>query len=149
MRRIIVGLKPGLLTRLQSDIGRPDDLKRRQFNGRRRLLDAPCVCRRLDCRSERVFSRRHNEVAAAGYTAGGETLTVVPPAVANGVAFIPFDNVTWTSALTARAALIYLDDGLLKPTVCVLDFGSDKTSTTTFTVTFPAALNTSAIIRIA
>lgn len=90
-----------------------------------------------------------NEVAAAGYTAGGETLTVVPPAVANGVAFISFDNVTWTSALTARAALIYLDDGLLKPTVCVLDFGSDKTSTTTFTVTFPAALNTSAIIRIA
>jgi hypothetical protein len=63
------------------------------------------------------------------------------------VAYISFSNVSWTAALTARGALIYKPgaDGAM----CVLDFGSDKTSTTTFTVQFPAATNTSAIIRIA
>jgi hypothetical protein len=90
------------------------------------------------------------EVVASGYTAGGEVLTISQtPTVGNTgtTAYISFDNVTWTSALTARGALIYKagDNGA----VCVLDFGSDKTSTTTFTVQFPAATNTSAIIRIA
>ena len=90
------------------------------------------------------------EVVATGYTAGGEVLTISQtPTVGNTgtTAYISFSNVTWTSALTARGALIYKagDNGA----VCVLDFGSDKTSTTTFTVQFPAATNTSAIIRIA
>lgn len=93
------------------------------------------------------------EVVASGYTAGGETLTVSQVPVVSGTnpptAYISFDNVSWTSALTARGALIYKDDGVTYPTVCVLDFGNDKTSTTTFTVQFPAATNTSAIIRIA
>ena len=91
------------------------------------------------------------EVVATGYTAGGEELTVsVTPTVAGispATAYISFDNVSWTSALTARGALIY-KSGSGNPTVCVLDFGNDKTSTTTFTVQFPAATNTSAIIRI-
>jgi hypothetical protein len=93
------------------------------------------------------------EVVAAGYTAGGEELTVTQvPTIGtqsgNATAYLSFQNVTWTSALTTRGALIY-QVGSGNPTVCVLDFGADKTSTTTFTVQFPAATNTAAIIRIA
>lgn len=92
------------------------------------------------------------EVVATGYTAGGETLAVSQVPIVNGTnpptAYISFSNVTWTAAFTARGALIY-KSGSGNPTVCVLDFGNDKTSTTTFTVQFPAATNTSAIIRIA
>jgi hypothetical protein len=92
------------------------------------------------------------EVVAGGYTAGGEALTITQvPTIGNqtGVAtvYMSFANVTWTSALTARGALIY--DSNTLASVCVLDFGADKTSTTTFTVQFPAATNTSAIIRLA
>lgn len=91
------------------------------------------------------------EVVATGYTAGGEVLTVSQVPIVSGItpptAYLSFSNVSWTSALTARGALIYKSGGG-NPTVCVLDFGNDKTSTTTFTVQFPAATNTSAIIRI-
>jgi hypothetical protein len=84
------------------------------------------------------------EVVASGYTAGGNTLT---PTVSSsgGTSFVTFANTTWTSALTARGALIYKDGG---GAICVLDFGSDKTSVTTFEVQFPAATSTSAIIRL-
>jgi hypothetical protein len=90
------------------------------------------------------------EVVATGYTAGGEALTISQvPTIGNqtGIAtvYMSFSNVTWTSALTARGALIYDANSLAS--VCVLDFGADKTSTTTFTVQFPAATNSSAIIR--
>jgi len=91
------------------------------------------------------------EVVASGYTAGGEALTIsqVPTiGTQTGVAtaYLSFSNVTWTSALTARGALIYDSDS--NASVCVLDFGADKTSTTTFTVQFPAVTSTAAIIRI-
>ena len=91
------------------------------------------------------------EVVASGYTAGGEELTIAQvPTIGNqtgnAVAYLSFDNVTWTSALTARGALIYDADS--NASVCVLDFGSDKTSTTTFTVQFPPVTSTAAIIRI-
>ena len=90
------------------------------------------------------------EVVASGYTAGGLALTIAQtPTVGTGsTAYISFNNAVWTSALTARGALIYQSGGGT-PAVCVLDFGADKTSTTTFTVQFPAVSNTSAIIRIA
>lgn len=91
------------------------------------------------------------EVAASGYTAGGQELivTVTPTTGDTGTtAYISFANAQWTTSVTARAALIY-KAGTGNPTVCVLDFGSDKTSAATFTVQFPAATNTSAIIRIA
>ena len=91
------------------------------------------------------------EVVASGYTAGGLALTIAQtPTVGNSgnTAYISFDNAVWTSALTARGALIYQNGGG-NPAVCVLDFGNDKVSTTTFTVQFPAVSNTSAIIRIA
>ena len=92
------------------------------------------------------------EVVATGYTAGGETLTVTQtPTIGNqtgnATVYMSFANVTWTSALTARGALIY-KSGSGNPTVCVLDFGADKTSVTTFTVQFPAVTSTAAIIRI-
>ena len=91
------------------------------------------------------------EVVASGYTAGGEALTISQaPTIGNqsgnAVAYLSFSNVTWTSALTARGALIYDSD--TNASVCVLDFGADKTSTTTFTVQFPAVTNTAAIIRL-
>jgi len=92
------------------------------------------------------------EVSASGYTAGGLTLVIsqVPTVGASGTtAYWSFNNAVWTTAVTARGALIYLADGATNPAICVLDFGSDKTSTTTFTVQFPAVTNTSAIIRIA
>jgi len=92
------------------------------------------------------------EVSASGYTAGGQVLVIsqVPTTGNTGTtAYWSFNNAVWTTAVTARGALIYLANGTTNPAICVLDFGSDKTSTTTFTVQFPAVTNTSAIIRIA
>lgn len=91
------------------------------------------------------------EVVATGYTAGGLALTIAQtPTVGNSgnTSYISFNNAVWTSALTARGALIYQSSSG-NPAVCVLDFGADKTSTITFTVQFPAVSNTSAIIRLA
>jgi len=95
-----------------------------------------------------TYTGTTGEVAASGYTAGGQALTISQvPTVGNGsIAYISFSNAVWTSALTARGALIYQSGA--NGAVCVLDFGADKTSTTTFTVQFPAITNTSAIIRI-
>jgi hypothetical protein len=89
-----------------------------------------------------------NEVVATGYTAGGESLPVsVVPISANNITYISFSNVTWYGSITARGALIYQSGGS-NPTVCVLDFGSDKTSITSLTVQFPTANSANAIIRI-
>ena len=89
-----------------------------------------------------------DEVVATGYTAGGIALTVsVVPISANNIAYISFTNVTWNAALTANGALIYKSGGT-NPTVCVLDFGASKTSTATFTIQFPTANSSDAIIRI-
>jgi hypothetical protein len=84
------------------------------------------------------------EISASGYTAGGVTLTV-EKGITDNTAFISFENVTITAALVARGALIYKDGGAA---ICVLDFGSDKTATTTFTVTFPTASSADALIRL-
>jgi len=91
------------------------------------------------------------EVVSGGYTAGGQLLTInqVPTTGNTGdTAYVSFGNAVWTGSITARGALIYLNNGTTNPAVCVLDFGSDKTSGTTFTVQFPTPSNTSAIIRI-
>jgi len=89
-----------------------------------------------------------NEVVATGYTAGGLALPVsVVPTSSNDVTYISFSDVTWFGQISARGALIYQDGGS-NPTVCVLDFGSNKTSAVSFTVQFPTANNTNAIIRI-
>lgn len=87
------------------------------------------------------------EVSGTGYTSGGVALTGVSVVSASGVAYLTFSPVSWTAALTARGALIYnATNG--NRSVAVLDFGGDKTSTTTFVVTPPAATYTSAILRI-
>jgi hypothetical protein len=89
-----------------------------------------------------------NEVVGTGYTPGGKTLTVIPPASDNQAltAYISFSNVAWNPAgFTSRGALIY--NSTTGAAVCVLDFGSDKTATSTFTVTFPTANASTAIIR--
>ena len=93
-----------------------------------------------------------NEVANSGtYAAGGGTLTNVTPTTSGTTAFTDFADLSFTSAtITAFGALIYNDTAAGDPTVCVLDFGGAKTSTAgTFTIVFPAADATNAIIRIA
>jgi len=93
-----------------------------------------------------------NEVSGTGYTAGGNTLTISTNPTSTGTtAFLDFADTTWTTAtITARGALIYLADGGTNPAVAVLDFGADKTSTAgDFTIVFPAADASNAIIRIA
>ena len=92
-----------------------------------------------------------NEVSGSGYTAGGNTLTVVAPTTSGTTAFLDFNDTTWSTAtITARGALIYHADGVGDPAVAVLDFGSDKTSTAgDFTIQFPTADASNAIIRIA
>jgi hypothetical protein len=87
-----------------------------------------------------------NEVVASGYTAGGNTLTGVAISSSDYTAYVNWANTSWTSALTARCALIYnVTRG--NKSIAVLDFGSDKTSTTTFTITMPANTSTTALIR--
>jgi len=93
-----------------------------------------------------------NEVSGTGYTAGGEELTISANPTSSGTtAYLDFADVTWSTAtITARGALIYLANGGTNPAVAVLDFGSDKTSTAgDFTIQFPAADASNAIIRIA
>ena len=92
-----------------------------------------------------------NEVSGTGYSAGGNTLTRVDPTSSGTTAFTDFADTTWSSStITARGALIYNDSAAGNPAVAVLDFGADKTSTNgDFTVVFPTADASNAIIRIA
>ena len=95
-----------------------------------------------------------NEVANSGtYAAGGGTLTNVTPTTSGTTAFTDFDDISFTSAtINARGALIYNTTPThtyTNPSVVVLDFGGDKISTDgTFTIQFPAADASNAIIRI-
>ena len=96
-----------------------------------------------------------NEVSGSGYSAGGGTLTRVDPSLSGTTALTDFSDLTFTSAtVTARGALIYNTTtgggSGTTDTVVVLDFGSDKTSTAgDFTIQYPAADASNAIIRIA
>jgi hypothetical protein len=88
-----------------------------------------------------------NEVANTGtYVAGGAQLTPITVSSSGYTAFVGFPSISWTGAITARCALIYnVTQG--NKSIAVLDFGSDKTSTTTFTITMPANTATAALIR--
>jgi hypothetical protein len=93
-----------------------------------------------------------NEVGDSGsYAAGGGTLTNVTPTTSGTTALTDFADITFTSAtITARGALIYNDTAAGDPSVVVLDFGSDKSSTAgDFQIVFPTADASNAIIRIA
>ena len=88
-----------------------------------------------------------NEVANTGtYVAGGAILTPITVASSGYTAYVGFPDISWTGAITARCALIYnVTQG--NKSIAVLDFGSDKTSTTTFAITMPANTATAALIR--
>jgi hypothetical protein len=92
-----------------------------------------------------------NEVSGTNYTAKGASLTRVDPTTSGTTAFTDFADLTFSNAtLTARGALIFNDSASGDPAVCALDFGGDKTSTAgDFTVQFPTADASNAIIRIA
>ena len=91
-----------------------------------------------------------NEASGTNYTAAGAVLTSVTPTTSGTTAFCDFSDLTFSNvSITARGALIYNDTQSDK-SVCVLDFGSDKTATAgDFTIVFPTADASNAIIRIA
>ena len=92
-----------------------------------------------------------NETSGTGYTAKGAALTRIDPSNDGTTAFTDFSDLTFSSStFTARGALIFNDSASGDPAVCALDFGSDKTSNSgDFTIQFPAADASNAIIRIA
>ena len=92
-----------------------------------------------------------NEVSGTGYTAKGAALTRVDPTTSSTTAFTDFADLTFSSSsITANGAMIFNDSASGDPAVCILDFGGDKTSTAgDFTIQFPTADASNAIIRIA
>ena len=92
-----------------------------------------------------------NEVTGSGYVAKGNTLVNVTPTSTSTTAFTDFGDSTWSSStITARGAMIFNDTASGDPSVVILDFGSDKSSSSgDFTIVFPTGDSTSAIIRIA
>jgi len=89
------------------------------------------------------------EATGGNYAAGGlvVTATISTETISGGsITYVNFSSPAWTGAITARGALIYTPGA--NGAVCVLDFGSDKTSTSTFTVQMPANTSTSALIRL-
>lgn len=91
-----------------------------------------------------------NEITGTNYTAGGNTLTSVSPTTSGTTAYVDFADTTWSSSsITANGALIY-NANASNASVITLAFGSDKTSSNgDFTIVFPVANATDAIIRIA
>ena len=88
-----------------------------------------------------------NEVANTGtYSAGGAQLTPITVNTSGYTAYVGFPNISWTGVITARCALIY-NSSQGNKSIAVLDFGSDKTSAVTFTITMPANTATAALIR--
>tara|TARA_Y100000114_G_C11727768_1_gene311903 strand:- start:452 stop:910 length:459 start_codon:yes stop_codon:yes gene_type:complete len=101
-----------------------------------------------------------NEVSGTGYSSGGGTLTGIAPTTSSTTAFTDFSDLTFSSSsITARGAMIYnstpsaadqAGSTLTNPACIILDFGSDKTSSNgDFTIQFPTASSSAAIIRIA
>jgi len=92
-----------------------------------------------------------NEVTGTAYVAKGNTLVNVTPVSTSTTAFTDFGDSTWSSStITARGAMIFNDTASGDPSVVILDFGSDKSSSSgDFTIVFPTGDSTSAIIRIA
>lgn len=90
-----------------------------------------------------------NEISGTGYSAGGVTLTGATVLTSGTTAYVDFDNAVWDPAsFTARGALIY-NSSKSNKAIAVLDFGADKTTTTTFTVQMPANTVDAALIRFA
>jgi hypothetical protein len=92
-----------------------------------------------------------SNTSGSAYSAKGKALTSVTPALSTDTACCDFNDISWTSAsFTANGCLIFNDSAAGDPAVCAIAFGSDKTVTSgTFTIQFPTADASSAIIRIA
>ena len=88
----------------------------------------------------------NDEASGGSYVAGGSVLSPVTVSSSGTTAYVDFPNVSWTGAITARCALIY-NASKGDKSIAVLDFGSDKTSVTSFVVTMPANTATQALIR--
>lgn len=86
------------------------------------------------------------EITGTGYTAGGAVITGVTIGTSGFTAFCSFNSPTWSGRLTARYALLY-NSSKADRAIAVLDFGADKTSTNTFTITLPANTATTALLR--
>ncbi len=93
-----------------------------------------------------VYSSTDEVPATGTYALGGAQLTPITVSSSGYTAFVGFPNISWTGVITARCALIYNSTQGNK-SVAVLDFGSDKTSVGTFTITMPANTATAALIR--
>jgi Flp pilus assembly secretin CpaC len=93
-----------------------------------------------------VYSSTDEVPATGTYALGGAQLTPITVNTSGYTAYVGFPNISWTGAITARCALIYNETQGNK-SVAVLDFGSDKTSVGTFTITMPANTATAALIR--
>jgi len=98
--------------------------------------------------SETTAYTTNNEITGVGYTAGGLILTpTINSDTSNNTAYVTFANVTWSPAnFTTAGALIY--NSTTNASVAVLNFGGEKTATTSFTIEFPAATSTTAVLRI-
>ena len=98
--------------------------------------------------SETTAYTTDNEITGTGYVAGGNVLTpTVGSDTSNNTAYVTFANVTWSPAdFTTAGALIY--NSTTNASVAVLNFGGEKTATNTFTITFPTATSTTAVLRI-
>ena len=98
-----------------------------------------------------AYTTSEELAASGGYSAKGNALTSVTPVLDSDTAVCDFSNTSWTSAsFTARGCLIFNDSHASDASVCAIDFGGDKTVTSgTFTVEFPAAAASTAIIQIA
>ena len=96
-------------------------------------------------------SNEITNTSGTAYSAKGKALTSVTPTLDSSTAVCDFADVSWTSAsFTARGCLIFNDSHSTDAAVCAIDFGGDKTATSgTFTIQFPAAAASTAIIRIA
>ena len=92
-----------------------------------------------------------NEISGTGYTAKGKALTSVTPVLDSDTAVCDFSDTSWTSAsFTANGCMIFNDDASGDPSCCTIAFGGDKTVTSgTFTIEFPAAAASTAIIQLA
>jgi hypothetical protein len=98
--------------------------------------------------SETTAYTTTNEITGTGYIAGGKVLfPTVGSDPSNNTAYVTFANVTWSPAnFTAAGALIY--NSTTNASVAVLSFGGQKTASATFTIEFPAATSTTAVLRI-
>ena len=96
-------------------------------------------------------SEEITNTSGSAYSAKGKALTSVTPVASSTTAVCDFSDISWTSAsFTARGCMIFNDSASGDPSVCCIDFGGDKTATNgTFTIQFPTADSSDAIIRIA